>query len=60
MMAAVAALFMFVMLFNSFKVHSAGNEWMLVIRSGQLKTAGVGISAWKLPSDQVVRFPSHI
>ena len=56
----IVGIFLFIKLVQTFKVHSKGNEWLLVIRSGELRVAGVGISAWKLPSDQAVRFPSHI
>jgi flotillin len=41
-------------------VSSAPNEWMLVIRNGQLIHYGVGISFNKRWGDKIVKFPSKI
>lgn len=34
------------------------NEWMLLLRNGELVQAGVGLSAFCPPGSQIVRFPS--
>lgn len=41
-------------------VSSAPNEWMLVIRNGNLIKHGVGISFHKRWGDKIVKFPSKI
>lgn len=44
----------------NFWVSANANEWLLVIRSGKLKSAGIGACQWRLPGDQTVKFPSLI
>jgi hypothetical protein len=34
-----------------FWVSANANEWLLIIRSGQLKYAGIGACSWRLPGD---------
>ena len=41
-------------------VISNPNEWLLVIRSGNLARAGVGLKTFVTPYDTVVRFPSRV
>jgi flotillin len=36
------------------------NEWLLVIADGEMVKAGIGLSAFRWPNQQVVRFPSAI
>lgn len=43
-----------------FWVESQANEWLLIIRDGNLKKKGIGLCSWTFPGDQVVRFPSLI
>jgi len=56
----IITLFILMQLAITFRVKSAGNEWLLVIRSGKLLRSGIGISSWRFPGDQVVKFPSLI
>ena len=41
-------------------VESEPNEWLLIIRSGRLAKAGVGLKTLTGPYDTVVRFPSRV
>ena len=34
------------------------DEWLLCVRNGRLRKAGIGIQLWRLPGDVVVRFTS--
>jgi len=43
-----------------FWVEAQANEWMLIIRNGELKQKGIGLCAWTFPGDQTVKFPSLI
>ena len=45
---------------SSLHVSSLPNEWMLIIRKGEMVRAGVGLSCFKGPFDQVAKFPSKI
>ena len=36
------------------------NEWLLVIENGQLRTAGIGLRAFKKIGQTIVRFPSSL
>ena len=39
---------------------SKANEWMLVIRNGELVKSGIGLACWVMPGDQTIKFPSLI
>ena len=41
-------------------VQAEANEWLLVIRNGELLKKGIGLSSWTMPGDQTVTFPSLI
>ena len=41
-------------------VESKANEWMLVIRNGELLKSGIGLATWIMPGDQTIKFPSLI
>jgi hypothetical protein len=41
-------------------VSGAANEWVLILNNGKLKTCGIGMSTFRGPFDQVVRFPSKV
>lgn len=41
-------------------VQAEANEWLLVIRNGDLLKKGIGLSSWTMPGDQTVTFPSLI
>lgn len=41
-------------------VEAAGNEWMVIIKNGQMVQAGVGLKTFKLPFQQVVKFPAQV
>ena len=43
-----------------FFVQAEANEWLLVIRNGELLKKGIGLSTWTWPGDQTVSFPSLI
>jgi len=38
----------------------APNEWVLVIRNGELVKSGIGLSGFRGYFDQVVKFPSDV
>jgi flotillin len=59
---ATVAMIAFVAYFTLFKryVIAKPNEWMLIIRSGEVLNYGIGISGWVGIDDKVVRFPSSI
>ena len=39
---------------------SKANEWMLIIRNGELIKSGIGLACWVMPGDQAIKFPSLI
>jgi hypothetical protein len=39
---------------------SKANEWLLVMREGQMVKCGIGLQTWVMPQDQTVTFPSLI
>ena len=39
---------------------SKANEWMLVLRNGEMIKSGIGLNTWINPGDQTVKFPSLI
>ena len=41
-------------------VEGSANEWVLIIRNGRMVKAGVGLSCFRGPMDQVARFPSKV
>lgn len=43
-----------------FWIEAKANEWMLLIRNGQMVKKGVGMATFRLPGDQVIRFPTLI
>lgn len=45
---------------NSLYVAGKANEWVLIINNGEMKRAGIGLSCFKGPFDQVARFPSKV
>jgi hypothetical protein len=44
----------------NFWQESKANEWMLVIRNGELIKSGIGLACWVMPGDQTIKFPSLI
>ena len=45
---------------KSLYVEGQANEWVLILNDGNLKQAGIGLSCFKGPFDQVARFPSKV
>ena len=45
---------------NSLYVTGKANEWVLLINNGEMKRAGIGLTCFKGPFDQVARFPSKV
>jgi hypothetical protein len=39
---------------------SKANEWMIVMRNGEMVKCGIGLQTWVMPHDQTVTFPSLI
>lgn len=39
-------------------IEAKPNEWLLVIRNGELKKCSIGLCTWLMPGDQYVTFPS--
>lgn len=44
----------------SLHVSGKANEWVLILNNGALKQAGIGLSCFRGPFDQVARFPSKV
>lgn len=36
------------------------NEWMIIMRNGEMVKCGVGLATWIMPGDQAITFPSLI
>ena len=50
---------MYVMAYvNSLYIEGKPNEWVLIMHNGKLKQAGIGLSAFVGPFDNVAIFPS--
>ena len=45
---------------KSLYVEGQANEWVLILNDGNLKQAGIGLSCFRGPFDQVARFPSKV
>jgi len=45
---------------KQFYIESSANEWLIIIRNGEMVKRGIGLCTWKLPTDQHVKFPSLI
>jgi len=43
-----------------FYIESQANEWLIIIRNGEMIKKGIGLCTWKMPNDQHVKFPSLI
>jgi len=43
-----------------FYIESQANEWLIIIRNGEMVKKGIGLCTWKMPNDQHVKFPSLI
>lgn len=44
-----------------FHVSGKANEWVIVINSaGEMRKCGVGLNTFRMPYDQVAKFPSKI
>jgi len=43
-----------------FYIESQANEWLIIIRNGEMVKKGIGLCTWKMPYDQHVKFPSLI
>lgn len=43
-----------------FYIESNANEWLIIIRNGEMVKKGIGLCTWKMPYDQHVKFPSLI
>lgn len=41
-------------------VEAKPNEWLLVIRNGELVKCAVGLNSWIMPGDAAVKFPSQL
>jgi hypothetical protein len=39
-------------------IEAKPNEWLLIIRNGELKKCSIGLCTWLMPGDQYVTFPS--
>lgn len=39
---------------------SKADEWMLILRNGELVKSGIGLACWTMPGDQIIKFPSVI
>lgn len=41
-------------------IQSQANEWLIIIRNGEMVKKGIGLCTWMMPNDQYVKFPSLI
>lgn len=41
-------------------VSGSANEWVLIMKNGEMSRAGVGLTCFKGPFDQVAKFPSRV
>ena len=63
---AIVGIVVLVIVYRTFKyvqslyVTGKANEWVLIINNGEMKNAGIGLSCFKGPFDQVARFPSKV
>ena len=55
-----AALILFFYLLKFILISGHGDEWILQIRNGKLKKAGIGITLWRIPGDSIICFSSAI
>lgn len=44
----------------SLRVEAKPNEWVIIMRAGEQVSAGIGLSCFRGPFDQVAIFPSQI
>lgn len=44
----------------TFWVEAKPNEWMMIIRNGEVIKSSVGLCTWRYPGDQIVTFPSQL
>ena len=45
---------------SSLWVNGKPNEWVLILRNGEMKQAAVGLRTWRGPFDQVATFPAKV
>jgi len=45
---------------QSLYVSGEANEWVLIMRNGKMVKAGVGLSCFRAPFDQVATFPAQV
>lgn len=41
-------------------VESKANEWLIVVRNGEMIKKGIGLACWTMPGDLTITFPSLI
>jgi hypothetical protein len=58
-MIGFAAKFAYAQLMN-YWIESNANQWLLVIRNGELIKKGIGLATWIQPGDKTIKFPSLI
>ena len=46
--------------FRKLWVEAKPSEWLIVIRNGKQKKAGIGLGTWTWLGDQIIKFPSTI
>jgi hypothetical protein len=44
---------------QNLRVIGSPNEWVLVMRNGNLTNLAIGLSSYRLPFDQVAKFPAR-
>jgi len=54
------ALFRLFAYIRTLHVSGQANQWVLILRNGKMQRAGVGLSTFRGPFDQVATFPSQV
>jgi len=60
LIVAAVVIFKLVDYIRSLHVSGEANQWVLILSNGKMKKAGVGLSTFRGPFDQVARFPSKV
>ena len=57
---AITTYFSYGKVMEKFWKESKANEWMIIIRGGEMLKSGIGLASWLMPGDQAITFPSQI
>lgn len=60
LVAATMVIFKIFSYIRTLHVSGNANEWLLIMRNGRMQRAGVGLSTFRGPFDQIAKFPSQV